>query len=418
MAAIHIRQRADLTHKHNLSNGRHGWLRLTPAYSVKVVNEIIDTWPQGTHILDPFSGTATTPLCAASHGYMAIAVDINPFLIWFGRAKVATYTKQERENAYQLAEQLLNRISQRYEFEQVAAVPPLYNIERWWDQRALSFLSVLKTFIDESCANGSPAHTLLQIAFCRTMIRLSNASFDHQSMSFKDASNDDCLQLSFYDTDSDGYFARLFREDLQYILETASDNPAATAEIVPGDARQVGQYINGTYDLIVTSPPYPNRMSYIRELRPYMYWLGYLQDAREAGELDWQAIGGTWGIATSRLLQWQKSNNTFYPPYFSDIVSRVSSTENANGLLLARYIEKYFEDIWSHLQSIAPLLTSKGEAHYIVGNSTFYGVLLPVERVYRDMMLELGFTDVTITVLRKRNSKKELFEYVVRGRKS
>ncbi len=147
-----------------------------------------------------------------------------------------------------------------------------------------------------------------------------------------------------------------------------------------------------------------------------MYWLGYLQDAREAGELDWQAIGGTWGIATSRLLQWQKSKDTFYPPYFPDIISRVASTENANGLLLARYIEKYFEDIWSHLQSITPLLASMGEAHYIVGNSTFYGVLLPVEQIYRDMMLELGFSDVTITVLRKRNSKRELFEYVVRGR--
>ena len=27
-------------------------------------------------------------------------------------------------------------------------------------------------------------------------------------------------------------------------------------------------------------------MSYIRELRPYMYWLGYLTDARQAGQMD------------------------------------------------------------------------------------------------------------------------------------
>ena len=30
-----------------------------------------------------------------------------------------------------------------------------------------------------------------------------------------------------------------------------------------------------------------------------------LNEAKEAGELDWLAIGGTWGIATSRLLSWQ-----------------------------------------------------------------------------------------------------------------
>ncbi|WP_322490103.1 hypothetical protein [Chloroflexus sp.] len=41
-----------------------------------------------------------------------------------------------------------------------------------------------------------------------------------------------------------------------------------------------------TASLVITSPPYPNRMSYIRELRPYMYWLGYLNNGRDAGELD------------------------------------------------------------------------------------------------------------------------------------
>ena len=54
-----------------------------------------------------------------------------------------------------------------------------------------------------------------------------------------------------------------------------------------------------------------------------------------------------------------------------------------------------------------------GQVHYIVGNSTFYGVLVPVERLFRDMLLEVGFKDVRITRIRKRNSKKELFEYDV-----
>lgn len=36
-----LRQRSDLTFKHNLSKGRHGWFRLTPAYSVKIVDDIL-----------------------------------------------------------------------------------------------------------------------------------------------------------------------------------------------------------------------------------------------------------------------------------------------------------------------------------------------------------------------------------------
>jgi DNA modification methylase len=39
-------------------------------------------------ILDPFSGTATTGLVAAEEGLSAQLFDINPFLVWFGNAKI------------------------------------------------------------------------------------------------------------------------------------------------------------------------------------------------------------------------------------------------------------------------------------------------------------------------------------------
>lgn len=65
MDFVETRQRADLTHRHNLMSGRHGWLRLTPAYSIKIVDEILNAKPDSSSVLDPFSGTATTPLCAS-----------------------------------------------------------------------------------------------------------------------------------------------------------------------------------------------------------------------------------------------------------------------------------------------------------------------------------------------------------------
>lgn len=55
-----LRQRADYTHKYNLKTGRHGWLRLTPAYSVRVVEELMDSTQGSLRVLDPFCGTATT----------------------------------------------------------------------------------------------------------------------------------------------------------------------------------------------------------------------------------------------------------------------------------------------------------------------------------------------------------------------
>jgi hypothetical protein len=41
---------------------------------------------------------------------------------------------------------------------------------------------------------------------------------------------------------------------------------------------------------------------------------------------------------------------------------------------------------------------------------------VPPELLYAGLLRQHGFTDVTVENIRKRNSKKELFEFVVGGR--
>ena len=165
------------------------------------------------------------------------------------------------------------------------------------------------------------------------------------------------------------------------------------------------------FDCVITSPPYANRMSYIRELRPYMYWLGYLVETKDAGELDWQAIGGTWGIATSRLKDWE-SSKTFESPYLLKVVSSIAESSET----LANYVHKYVDDMYSHFFHIKRHLTDGAELYYVVGNSKFYDTLVSVENLFAEMMRDVGFTDIDVSPIRKRNSKKELFEYMVFAR--
>ena len=285
-------------------------------------------------------------------------------------------------------------------------VPPLHNVERWWVPDALSFLQRLRTAIETVTEGETATHTLLSVAFCRTLISLSNASFSHQSMSFKAAG----AQLSF-DVGHD--LAAVFYEDVKFVLDGAADNPRGECTVIEGDARTLPDFLNERFDLVITSPPYANRMSYIRELRPYMYWLGYLTKARDAGELDWASIGGTWGVATSRLTDWKPDRDAFACSMLDGVLRSIAHEGHANGGLLANYVARYFEDVWHHLKGLRRVLAHDAQVHYIVGNSTFYGVLLPVERVYAWMMRELGFDNVDVTAVRKRNSKKDLIEFDV-----
>lgn len=404
-----VRQRADLTFKFNRLHGRHGWLRLTPAYSVKLVEEVLGGVALKSSLLDPFSGSGTTPLAAASVGLTSYGVDINPFLIWLGGAKTRRYSCDTIQKTDALGEHICERLGRDVV---VPCEPPaIHNIERWWSADRLRFLCLLKASIDRQAKAGTRTHDLLSIAFCKTMIRLSNAAFNHQSMSFKDktsgAGQGDLFKKA-------GVYASDFLEDLFSVTGSAAANPQGTAKFLMGNSRDMKKVMRGTkVDIVLTSPPYANRMSYIRELRPYMYWLSFLKEARQAGELDWQATGGTWGIATSRLSEWKAKTNTYYPRDLRRAIREISCSNGKNGALLSNYVAKYFEDMWLHFSSLKPVLNKGAKLHYIVGNSKFYDVMVHSERVYCDMLKKLGFHQVNATVVRKRNSKKELFEFDV-----
>jgi len=394
-------QRADYTHKFNTKTGRHGWLRLTPAYSVKIVEEIIINQNKAKRVFDPFCGTGTTVLSAAYHGHECVTTDINPFLLWLAQAKIRHYSPKDitaTRDACSLALDLVRRKA----IEPVP-VPPIHNIERWWHSQALDFLRLLHAAIAEVTKIDSAERTLLMIAFCRSLIGFSNASFNHQSMSFNDNKQ---LNLGF-DLD----FESFFTEAVRFVLQGANENPMGTAHVVLGDARNLLNIVEGPFDLVITSPPYANRMSYIRELRPYMYWLGFLSNGRDAGELDWNAIGGTWGIATSRLVNWSRDAQHFKSDRLSMALDQIAHANNKSGVVLANYVAKYFDDMWVHFNGLVQLLAQGAEMHYIVGNSSFYGVLVPTELLYAEMFEAQGFNRIECRTIRKRNSKKELIEY-------
>ena len=398
-----LRQRAEYTHKFNTNAGRHGWLRLTPAYSLRIVEELIAQHDRPIRVLDPFCGTGTTALSAAYHGHDAVTTEINPFLVWFGKAKTARYPEQVTTRTRHACAEVLDLVK-RETIDPVPA-PPIHKIERWWTPKSLLFLRYVRAAIDNVAPPRSAERNLLRIAFCRTLIKLSNAAFNHQSMSFKDSAQ---AQL---DLPIDR--AGIFREDVRFVVEGAEQNPRGKGRVVNRDARELAELEEGVFDLVVTSPPYANRMSYIRELRPYMYWLGFLVNGRDAGELDWTSIGGTWGVATSRLTEWKPSKASYASDELEGTLASIASPDNANGALLATYVRKYFVDMALHFEQLRRLLVPGARVHYIVGNSTFYGVLLPAERFYADMMERAGFKKPAIRAVRKRNSKKELVEFDV-----
>ncbi|WP_168581675.1 site-specific DNA-methyltransferase [Gephyromycinifex aptenodytis] len=413
-------RRQDLTYRANVGVGRHGWLRLTPAYGVRLVRERLAGLPAGSVVTDPFSGTGTTPLAAAELGHRGQSIDLNPFLIWLGRTKTRDYSPAQLTATQSACAAVI--AAARAATDQAPWLPALHRIEKWWSPQALRALGLLRAAIEARSAaagaGGAPHHAraeaaefekavepaeiaLLRLGLCRTLITCSNAAFNHQSMSFRDAQQ--------WEFDA---VLELFTTELETLISSAAEPLPGSAIIRAGDSREVPSDLEPA-DLVLTSPPYVNRMSYIRELRPYMYWLGYLDAPSDAGALDWEAIGGTWGVATSRLTSWQAQGSTPVEAELDQVCARIAADGGRSGPVLATYVRKYHHDMWAHFTGLERVLRPQGRVCYIIGNSTFYDHEVPAQRWFAAMLQALDYQDVQCCVIRKRNSNKALFEYAV-----
>ena len=73
--------------------------------------------------------------------------------------------------------------------------------------------------------------------------------------------------------------------------------------------------------------------------------------------------------------------------------------------------------MWRRFRSLTGLLNQGASVHCIVGDSSFHRILVPVERLYAEMLAQLGCADIRCRPVRKRNSRKELIEFGASARR-
>jgi hypothetical protein len=394
----------DLTFKHNIDKGRHGWIRLTPAYSIALVEDILKGLldHEKQYILDPFSGTGTTGLVSAEHDIPCDLYEINPFLAWVARVKTRHYTMVQIEAAETLASTIADETSEQ---DSKLWLPSLYKIERWWNHQILITLARVWDDIQRhSAKNDEGTIDLLKIAFCRLLISWANVAFNHQSMAFKKSES----RLLLEDNITQEMLTH-FKSITRQILRSASENPIGNVNVLTHNSKEMPFGIKNRYSCVITSPPYANRISYVREVRPYMYWLGFIKEGKQAADLDWNATGGAWGSATSKLLGWKPSGFFQNDKDFILMIEKIKMKSP----ILANYVHRYFEDMDSHFSSLPSVLKDNAQIHYIIGNSKFYDVIVPTEHIYAKILEKRGFKNIQLILLRRRSSKKELYEYKV-----
>jgi hypothetical protein len=234
------------------------------------------------------------------------------------------------------------------------------------------------------------------------LVPVSNAKHNHVSLTFANQP-DPTVDVSSILASKYG--------DMVKDLRSVAGLPSAAVAIYQGNSKEAASVLPAGRPVtaVITSPPYPNRFSYARETRPHLFFFDFIEHAEAVGRLETEAIGGTWGRATSVLAEGVASANSFIEALLAPYTAQIA----IRGNLMASYITKYFNDMYRHAGEIAKVRAAGCRLAYVIGNSKFYGHHLPSDLLLAEIFQHFGFGLERIDRMRRRQSKAGLYEAVV-----
>jgi tRNA G10 N-methylase Trm11 len=392
----------------------HSWFRLTPSFGPDLVDIMLEklNHQDGELVLDPFGGASTTLIQCRLNGIDSIGFEINPLLHFVGKTSlnwnldpfILDTSMILIENLYHsLSTQLKEKDVEECGFE----IPKIHNVYRWWRKDVLKELLILKHIIKSSDFEQDYKDFLLLGLAGVLVPDLTNVTLGKLQLHFINRDNDDIKVFPSYKK-----HILMMIDDLKILrLEYGYENTAAT--LYHTDTTDI-EHINvsNKVNVVITSPPYPNRYSYVWNTRPHLYFLDIFENPKQASSLDCKTIGGTWGVATSNLMK--GIVEPLYPiinEVVEPIVSKIRQTDN----LMANYVMKYFNLLAKQIVEMEKVAAENIRVAYVVGNSEIKGVYVETDVLLGKIFegLDIGYHVTEITRFRKRNSGVDLYESIV-----
>jgi hypothetical protein len=241
----------------------------------QLVESLLDRYvAPGGHVLDPFAGSGTTLVQALESGRSATGVDVAGFNCLLMRVKT------RRHNLAAIRRDLEWAHARAEEFEWDGRVPSAATsyVRDWFAPRAAAELLHFRTLVDlvasadvlrvvlARAARSARRTTHFDLDFPRTPQVEPYWCYKHRR---------ECRPVE----EARRFLLRYTLDTLERI-ESFSEARAddVYASVVHGDARDAG--LEGPFDAVVTSPPYPGLIDYHEQHR-YAYELLGLEERRE-----------------------------------------------------------------------------------------------------------------------------------------
>lgn len=375
----------------------HGWYPYLEAYSPDFVRQVVREFaPTATAILDPFSGSGTTPLTVAGIGKLAYYCEINPLLQLLTEVKhlAVAVPQSSRER---LAEYLSDVADRTEEFLRDA--PPDARLrttyhDTFGDSAFFDgdvFVDVLRAraAIDHAGCSDPLAAKFLTVAFLACLLPVSRL-IRRGDVRFKTSREQARGRLTL----AEAVRVQLTRmvEDLVRLVPVTSD-PVLVCE----DARRLGSIPSLNVEAVITSPPYLNGTNYFRNTKVELWFLRCLTSASDLSKYRYRAV--TAGINDVTVAKpTSKLGNLA-----EEVVSKLERT--AYDQRIPRMVATYFADMSAIFGAIGEHLVDGAPVLVDIGDSRYANIHVPTDALLVEILAERGFALDHEVTLRKRMSR-------------
>ena len=379
----------------------YNWFIYPHSFDMQLVEELLAEMGigPGRTVWDPFVGAGTTVLACKQLGVSSYGTDLLPLSVLVSRAKVCDYQPDRLSEAL---DTLTYRIRKGTE-DRFANVPIV--------RRALPLRIRLRisSLLEQIEALDEPARLFFTVALISILedVSYSVKSGGWLRMDFDKNVSESAVKSRFVQRASTmlDHIRASTKSTALPASQTDGSEASSHVDVWIGDARF--ERLPQPVSAVITSPPYLNRHDYTRVFVLELALIAVNTNS-ELKQLRYETLRSH---VEARAPKKTKSNG-YQPPALLDKVLKNIEARGVNNARIPGTIRGYFEDMYHVLISTKENLESGGVAAFVLGNTRFSGVMIPVDLIVAEIGQNLGLAPEKIIVARYRgNSAQQMGLY-------
>ena len=391
-----------LTFQDNFRQGVHGWYPYVEGFSASYIRDaLLRDGKKPLTVYDPFGGSGTTQLAASFLGIHSFYSELNPFMAFIAETKIVSskWAKENLETFTSIANDYLSVLRDSKYFNAIDVNLDSYNHafpdRDFFETKHIRDLLAALILISRVSNGLVHAERILRVACASNAVASSNMT---RRADLRRRRPDE-YKNRVVDV------PRMIAETVAKMLEDIKYLPLemAPTKFVSSDAKIIpDEYIN-SFELVLTSPPYLNGTNYFRNTKIELWLLSFIESESDLRRFrDLCVTGGINDVS-------KKEKYTEF-----DSVEKVAAQLDvaATDKRIPTMVRHYFSDMFEVFKSVHKGLIPGGTCLMDIGDSKFYGVHVPTDKLLIEVAETAGLFFVHSHLLARRMSrdKSELLQ--------